>query len=652
MKNKRVKQKWFFIAIFVLSAVFIALTAFYSKVLAISGGLVLVAFVTIYFIFRQRWKNEHFYILSEFAKGLDKKEKNSLMSLPSPVVLVYGNGEIIWHNEHFINDISTMFSKKSQYIGDYLNGFSFEELIKHGSAVVEYENGCFSLFLSKVSLDDEKFLIYFFDISELKAKADKLDKIQPAVLIGMYDNFDEMFQNLTDSELSELTSILDKEVSKWFSKFNCVLRKIGSERFIVICHEKDLKNMINDKFSVLSVVRDCIFYDKPCCASLSIGVGRGEEIALCDADAKQALDMALSRGGDQVAINGADGFTFYGGLSSGNDRVNRVRSRVVANAIKQLIMSSDNALIMGHKFPDYDSMGSAIAISSVMKHFGKSANIVYDYENSLAGKLVDKYVSETGYNLFIDKRMAAQFLTENTLVFILDTHRASYCEAPEVVNSAKNVVVIDHHRKAVDFFDKAVVFHHNPSASSASEMVAELLPYISNVPVIGPTEADALLSGIMLDTRNFVLRSGVRTFEAASYLKSRGADPVKVKKLFSVTSEEHKLRSEIIKNNFVYRDCAIVTTELKHKDIRIITSQVADEMLGICGVKGSFVIFRTEDMINISARSLGEINVQLIMEALGGGGHLTMAACQLKNVNFSEAPELLKKSIDDYYDNI
>lgn len=653
MKNKRLKQSWFLLTVFVLSAAFVVATYFYSKVLAAVGGLGLLVIYIGYLVVRKYWRKEHFDALSELTKNLEDEESNTLTSMSMPALLCYADGSVLWYNNFFHKEIASLSERNSNFLGDYLSEVCVNALFSTGTAFAEIDENSYSLYSSKVTLKNkEGYLVYFFDITELKNKSDKLDRIKPAVIIGMYDNFDEMFQSLSDSELSELISYLDKEVSKWFSDHNCVMRKLGSERFVVTCHEKDLEKMIENKFSVLGNVRNFLYNGKPCLATLSVGIGRGEDLKECDFNAKQALDMALSRGGDQVAVRSNDTFDFYGGIASGNEKGNKVRSRVVASAIKQLILSSENCLVLGHKFSDYDAMGTAIGIYAIMKHFGKNVNIVYDSENSLCENLVKKYVSETGDTPFVDKRTAMQKLTDETIVFLVDTHRAAYCDAPEIVNNAKTVVVIDHHRKAVDFFDKAVVFHHNSSASSASEMLTELLPYMSNTPMIGPAEADALLAGIMLDTKNFVLRSGVRTFEAASYLKSRGADSVKVKKLFSTTSDEHKARGEIIASSFIYRECAISVADIKNRDIRVITSQAADEMLNISGVKASFVLFKTDDVLNISARSLGEINVQVVMEKLGGGGHLTMAAAQIKNADSRDSLVTLKKAIDNYYNSL
>ncbi len=653
MKNKRLKQKWYILSILIFASAFVIITLFQDQTLAIIGAVAILGFAIAYFVLDKFWHNEHFYSLAEFAEGLGNKDRNALENLPVAAVLAYTNGTILWYNNDFASKIAKGLNLNSTYLGDYLKSMDIDKLFKSGSGYLEFDDKCFSVFVSNVNFRGKnEYLLYFFDISVFKEKAVKYDMFKPAVLMGMYDNFDEMFQNLTDSELSELTSALDKEVSKWFSQYNGVFRKLGSERFVVICHETDLQKMIKDKFSLLGKVRDFIYNDKPCLATLSIGVGKAETLKECDLNAKQALDMALSRGGDQVAIKNFDNFDFYGGISAGTEKGNKVRSRVVASSIRQLIVNSQNCIIVGHKFADFDAVGTAIGIYSVMKYFGKEAHIVYEYDSTLAEKLVSKYVTETGNNPFIDKKSALQKLTDDTIVFLVDTHRVSYCESPEIINNAKTVVVIDHHRKAVDYFDNAVVFHHNSSASSASEMFVELLPYLSNQTMIGPAEADALLAGIMLDTKNFILRAGARTFDAASYLKSKGADSVKVKKLFASSTEEHRARSEVMASTIIYKECAIAATDIKHRDIRIITSQAADELLNISGVKASFVIFKTDDTLNISARSFGELNVQLVMEKIGGGGHLTMAAAQLKNTESRDGYIALKKAIDNYFENL
>ncbi len=655
MKNRRIKQNTFFIILFVLIAAFVIATSFYSKSLAIIGGVGLFVAILCFLTFKKFWHHNYFTMLSGLSEKLSDSEKNALDSMSLPSLLTYFDGSIVWHNKLFSSEISGYLEVENDNLSVYINKDNLAELFKNGHTLIQVKDKFYTVYSSEVDIKNKKaYLVYFFGITEMKNKADNFDAIKPAVIIGMYDNFDEMFKSLSDSELSELTSSLDRIVNSWFAKHNSVMRKLSSEKFVVTCHEKDLKGMIDDKFSLLTEVRNFYYCGKPCRATISAGVGRGETLKDCDSIAKDALNLALGRGGDQVAVTPTDKeneIEFFGGVATGGERGNKIASRVVAYSIKEKILDCENCLIIGHKFADYDAMGTAIGLHSAVTKLGKDAYIVYDNQNTLCQKLVEKYVDESGKTPFVDRKTAMQKLTDSSLVFLVDTHKASICEAPDVVNSAKNVIIIDHHRQSVDYYNRAVISHINPNASSASEMLTELLPYMSDKPLIGSSEADALLSGIMLDTKNFVLCSGVSTFEAASYLKRMGADSVKVKKLFSITSDEHRIKSDIVTSAFVYRDCAISLADIKNRDGRIISSQSADEMLNISGVKASFVILKTGDTYNISARSLGEINVQLVMEKLGGGGHHTMSAAQINAQDSSDALVTLKKAIDNFYDS-
>lgn len=308
-------------------------------------------------------------------------------------------------------------------------------------------------------------------------------------------------------------------------------------------------------------------------------------------------------------------------------------------------------LVMGHKFSDLDCIGAAVGVCAAAGAFGKSAKIVTYEKTSLATPLMEYMKAQSDGDLFIHPDIARHTVTEKTLLFVVDTHKADFTEEPEIYEKAPSVVVIDHHRKTVDYIQNAVIFYHEPHASSACEMVTELLQYMQRKPIIGAVQANALLAGIMLDTKEFALRTGVRTFEAAAYLRARGADTVTVKGFFNSSMENKKLRGQVVLNAQSYRNCAVSVADIKHKDIRIISAQAADELLTVSDVSASFVLFRTGDTANISARSMGKVNVQLIMEALGGGGHQTMAAVQLANTDLSEARQMLKKAIDEYYEN-
>ena len=399
---------------------------------------------------------------------------------------------------------------------------------------------------------------------------------------------------------------------------------------------------------MLDEVRELKFGDSS--ATLSIGVGQGGgSMSECEEMAKQALDMALGRGGDQTVVKMPNNeYKFFGGVSGALEKHNKVRARIISNTLKSLIMQASNVILMGHRFADLDSLGSCIAMASAVSTLGRQPYIVMDKTKTMAGSLVDRADALGVQCNIVSGADVMQVIDKQTLLIICDVHRPSFLDSPEVYDHCQNVVVIDHHRKAVDFINDAVIFYHETAVSSVCEMVTEMLQYMCPKSV-GPFEAEALMSGIMLDSRNFVLNTGVRTFEASAFLRNRGADPVTVKKMFAGSMETYKLRAEIVGSAELYDDdCAIAINDTVNENTRLASAQAADEMLGISGVLGSFVVCRYGSEFNICARSLGCMNVQVIMEKLGGGGHRTMAACQLRVDSFEDAVEQLKHAIDQY----
>jgi c-di-AMP phosphodiesterase-like protein len=518
---------------------------------------------------------------------------------------------------------------------------------------IEYNGKKYTLFQNPVERrDGDLFVLYFDEDTELKNIKIEYDLAHPAVMLINVDSIDDLYNSYSDSELAEITSGVEKLIESWFNQFSGFLRRIGNGRFIAVIEERYMKKIIEERFEILEQVRNFSYNDRIVGVSLSIGVGKTGNIEECENDARQAIDMALGRGGDQAVIRTDSGFDFFGGVSNGIEKRTKVRTRVVAKAIAELIGDYKKVFIMGHRFTDLDAIGAAIGMHKILSSLGVDVKIVANKKNSLASSLIDMAQHKGYEDEFIDTSRAVNEIDDDTVLFIIDTHRPEYVESPELYEKAKNVVVIDHHRKTVDYIQNAVIFYHEPHASSACEMVAELAQYISKKPVIGPFEANALLSGITLDTKNFVLRTGVRTFEAAAYLRGRGADTVEVKQFFSNSIETNKQKNEIVSRAVTYKSSAISYVEDDSiKEKRIVASQAADEMLYISDINASYVLFRQDGRINISARSMGKVNVQLVMEKLGGGGHQTMAACQLECDNYDEASSLLKEAIDSYENN-
>ena len=654
MKSLKSGKKILFVLLFFFLIVFCSILYFlYFKTLAyILFAITIVFSISYLILYRQTEKTDLNYITG-LVDLLDGEDRESLNSLNFPAILFDEDGNIIWFNELYKNTILTDDKDKNRDIFKYLTSKRLSETVLSADNTITIENKSFEIFTSKINSNRQcSHLYFFFEVTDLKNDSVELKNIRPSVMIGYYDNFDEMFQDYSDSEYNEIKNGIDKIVDSWLSEFNCISRKIGNDRFIVIVHENDLSVMKNNKFNIIQLVKDYKYNSTNCGISLSIGVGNGKNLKECEINARQSLDMALSRGGDQVAIKNNDNYEFFGGLSVGNTKTDKVRSRVVATGISQILNENDDVFVVGHKFSDMDSIGAAIGICAVVKQMGKNAYIVCDKEKTLSRKLIDYYISETNSDVFVDYKKIENKINKNSVLFVVDTHRKEIVEYPELLNKTKNIVIIDHHRKALDYIVNSVIFYHDPNASSCCEMITEILPYLMNNAKLQKVEAEALFAGIMLDTKNFVLRTGVRTFEAAAYLRKFGTDTVLVKELFSSSVDNYRLKNEIVSTASIYKNMAIAVTQIQNDNIRIITSQVADELLNISNVNASFVIYKTDKSINISARSFGNVNVQLIMERLGGGGHLTMSATQLKSDTIEEAINKLKNEIDYYLENV
>ena len=405
--------------------------------------------------------------------------------------------------------------------------------------------------------------------------------------------------------------------------------------------ERNFRDLLEDKFSILEEIKALSFPGGKE-ATVSIGVGRGGKgYRENELQARKALEMALGRGGDQAAVKTGESYRFFGGGSSGYAKLDKVRARVIAGTLIDHIKAADNVLIMGHANSDLDCIGAAIGIwSAVTKTQKKPAHIVVNQKQSVATQIIESMKNAGNGNMFMEPDEAVVSAGDKTLLIIVDTHSPTFLESVELYEKCKKIVVIDHHRMMVNHIDNSLVFFHEPFASSASEMATELIQYMGDN-ILTRLEAEALLAGIMLDTKNFVLKTGVRTFEAAAYLRQCGADTVEVKRLFSNSIDSYKTKYQIVSQAEIYNSCAIACADDLGSDVRVTAAQAADELLSLHDVVASFVIYQNSDTICISARSLGDVNVQLIMEQMGGGGHMTMAGAQLKNSKMSEVREKL-----------
>lgn len=572
-------------------------------------------------------------------KILSGSEYRALQDFSMPVAVVGEAGDIIWVNDAFSNGVSLKKECRGENIYKFLYPKTLKEVLAGSGMDVEANGRQFTVFAVPAEYG---CILYFVDDTYYKEINRAYNESRPVVAIVSFDNREELARDSSGNEDARLASEVETMLRDWSQTMGGFLKRMSGGRFLMMTDELHVREAVEKRFEILDKIRE-IKAGEHGNATISIGIGRGAPtLAESDLWARQALDMALGRGGDQVAIKQKDDlYEFFGGLSKGVEKRDKVRTRVIAATLSDHIKASDNILIMGHKFSDLDCMGSAIGMwSAVSKGQKKPAYIVVDRNQSLAQAVIASIQNANDDKVFISPAEALGMVTAKTLLIVVDTHSQDFVESTELLNAVSRVVVIDHHRMMVKRIDNALVFYHEPYASSASEMVTELVQYLGEN-TLSRLEAEALLAGIMLDTKSFVLKTGVRTFEASAFLRRRGADTVEVKRLFSNTIDTYKAKYQLVSAAEIYNNCAIATAEEEVPDIRIVASQAADELLSIQGVNASFVIFPTGNVANISARSLGDVNVQILMEEMSGGGHLTMAATQLPNVSLQQAREKL-----------
>ena len=595
----------------------------------------------------------NFQYFARIDDEIEQMERVSLYDIPLSVAIVDECNKIVWYN----NEFARCFSEEAVYGSsiDVITKLTFDKLIGKEGYEIKYKNCYYKVYASVPREEEAKeiYMIYFVDITKLRILEIEKRMTQPVVMLFVIDSYEELFGGSTESETANVTVQIDKLLEDFVNSTSGILKKHSRDRFWAVVEEKHIRSLIEEKVKILDQVREIQVNDRMS-VTLSIGIGRtGKTIAESETFAKQALDMALGRGGDQAAIKTDNGFEFYGGVSMGVERHTKVKTRIIANSLIEAIEASDNIYIMGHRNSDLDSVGSAVGLVSAIRKLGKEAYAVIDKNTTLSIQLYDYLNEKDKNNLFATPAQAVENFGENSLLIIVDTHNPLIVDVPELLEEAKKVVVIDHHRKMVNHIDTAMIFHHEPYASSASEMITELLQYFGDAGKITSFQAEALLAGITLDTKNFTLRTGVRTFEAAAFLRKLGADTVNVKGMFANSIQSYKQKTEVVSSAWIYRGCAIAVSEKTTEETRVVAAQAADELLGVADFSASFVLSKTgNDEISISGRSLGAVNVQLIAETLGGGGHQTMAGSQLKGITFEEATEKLKSAIDKYYNDI
>ena len=609
--------------------------------------------------------------LIAFANQYDSLEKRILEELALPYAIMDMNGRMIWSNKVFAEltgkdqfykkNVSTVFpdvtadklpvaDKKetaeiSTRFGEKTYRISMQR-VSLGEVVAKSE------FLENSNRNVSLIAMYLYDDTELKSYIKKNEDNKLVVALAYLDNYEEALESVEDVRRSLLIALIDRKITKYFSNFDGLVKKLEKDKYFLIMRQSSLEALKEQRFHILDEVKT-VNIGNEMAITLSIGVGLNASTYIQNYEySRIAIEMALGRGGDQVVIKNGNNITYYGGKTQQMEKNTRVKARVKAQALKEFMSTKDRVVVMGHKITDVDALGAAIGIFRAGKTLGKSVSIVVNDPTKSIRPLIAGYVNNPDYepSMFVDSEQAKDMVDNNTVVVVVDTNRPSYTECEELLHMTKTIVVLDHHRRGREVIENAVLSYVEPYASSACEMVSEILQYFSDDLRIRSMEADCLYAGIMIDTNNFTTRAGVRTFEAAAFLRRSGADVTRVRKMLRDNLESYQARAEAVRTAHIYRDCfAIARCPSEGVDSpTVVGAQAANELLNIAGVKASFVLTQYNNEVYISARAIDEVNVQVMMEKMGGGGHMNIAGAQVK-ASPDEVEKMLKDIIDKEY---
>lgn len=577
---------------------------------------------------------------------------------PLPAVLVrLGDGGIIWANHRFSDLTGYADGMMEQHLEEILPDFSTDWLASGKTECpedVNLSNRRYRVYGSIIRGEDNLgtllAVLYFSDLTELYQIRDEYVRSRPVVCIILIDNYEELTKNLTESGISTLNAKLGDAITAWTDGYHGLLRKLERNRYLFIFEKRDLRAAVEDKFSLLERIHE-ISNPSGLPASISIGLGvDGVNFEESFDFASLGIEMALSRGGDQAVVKDRLNFAFYGGRNREADYRSKVRSRVTANSLMELIGQSSHIFVMGHKNADLDAVGAAMGVCCLCRKKGKKVNIVMDLEHNAAQNLIAEIRQDHHYkDIFISGQDALLMADNRSILIVVDTNRPDQVECKPLLEAISKVCVVDHHRRAADYINPVVVNLHETYASSASELVTELLVYSVEKQDVLPIEVKSLMAGICLDTKFFNVRTGERTFEAAAVLRRLGADTTEVKKLLQNDFQGTMAKYQIIKSSRLYRQ-EIAIAALNTTTTRVLAARAADELLNISGITASFVLYPDEDQVIISARSIGSANVQMILEPLGGGGNAATAGAQIKNTTVKDTLDRLVESIDKFYE--
>lgn len=625
--------------------------------LGIAGVLVLSYLVVHNMRTATRKKEELRLYVENLSESVDIATKNAILNLPFPLVIVDEEGFINWYNPLFANIFQGEYILDKR-LSSYLGGVDLGRVLKNKTEEFKYVNvkeryydvHCNLINLKESSNERNIIIMYLVDKTDFISLKNKYYDERLVISLLQIDNYEEVLKDIDELAKPAVIAELDRRIKAWASLNNASIQKYSNGEYILHFTHKQLIEMEEKRFDILDSIRE-INSGNRIPITISIGVGvNGKTIAELQNLSHSAMDIALGRGGDQAVVKDNDKLSFYGGKTKAVEKRTRVKARVIAYALKQLIEQSENVIILGHEMPDLDCLGSALGIYRCCKNLNKNVNIVLNKVNAAIANLWTELEEDEEYNgVFIGSQDAVLNCTKNTLLIVVDVHRPGFTECRQLLEKTEKVVIIDHHRRGTEFIDNAVITYIEPYASSTSELVTEILQYMFEKSKIKQIEAEALLAGIFIDTKNFSFQTGVRTFEAASFLRRVGADTTLTRQLFQDDMETFLTRAEVVKSATMFKNnIAISTIPRDAKYPALVAAQAADELLNIKGINASFVLSQVNGDVFISGRSLGDINVQVVLEKLGGGGHLTVAGAQLSGISIKDGINKVKAAIEEY----
>ena len=651
----------------IIIAILLAIICFYEVNFILPAILLFIIIVMYAYWTNNKRKSEISEHIKDLTLTVDNAAKSTLINSPFPLVVIETDGNIIWKSSKFIKEFANI--DINTYLNDIVKELKLEiensseenkkelkELIKKQIVIGEKNYNILGEYTKAKGNKKEEYVatLYFIDETENIDILKKYNDSQICVGIIMIDNYEEIMQRISAEDRPILTATIERSLYDWATEFKGLIVKSERDTFIVILEQKYLEQLENEKFTILDKIKEISIPGK-IRSTLSIAISNeGETNYKKYKSALSGIDIALGRGGDQAIIRKEGKYTFFGGRTQELEKRTKVKARIVAHALEELILEAQNVIIMGHTNTDIDAMGASFGIYRMAKTIGKETHIVNETTSFSLDTFIEAVKENDEYkDVIIGKDKALELITPETLLVVVDTHKTSYVEAPELLEKTNKIVIIDHHRRSTDFIENAILTFHEVYASSTCELVTELVEYSEKDIKLTTLETEGLYAGIMMDTKNFTFKTGVRTFEAAAFLRKCGIDIIKVKKWFQSDLETYNKISEIVnKTEIVNGTIGISIYDEDDKNANIVCAKAADELLTISDITASFVIGNLGDKVCISGRSIGDINVQVILEKLGGGGHITLAGAQVEGMNIEEVKQELISKIDEYFEEI